>query len=66
MSISFEELYDRKLKEEMERHAEDLAMGSADDYPAYREKVGYIKGMLFASDIFQEIANRARKENLEE
>jgi hypothetical protein len=66
MSTSFEELYDRKLKEEMERHAEDLAMGSANDYSAYREKVGYIKGMLFAADIFHEIANRARKENLDD
>jgi hypothetical protein len=66
MSTSLEELYGRKLKEEMDRHAEDLAMGSADDYPAYREKVGYIKGMLFALDIFYELANKARKENLDD
>ena len=66
MSTSLEELVTRKLREEMERHAEDLAMGSADDYPAYRERVGYIQGMMFAADVFNEIANRARKENLDD
>lgn len=66
MAKSFEELFLEKVKVELERHAEDLAMGSADDYAQYREKVGFIRGLMTATDIFEDIANRARKENLDD
>jgi len=63
---SLEELFLEKVRVELERHAEDLAMGSADDYSEYREKVGLLRGMMIAVDIFEEIANKARKENLDD
>lgn len=66
MAKSLEELFLEKAKEELERQAEDLIMGSADDYPSYREKVGYAKGMMFCVDIFQDLIKRARKENLDD
>lgn len=66
MAKSLEELFLEKVKVELERHAEDLAMGSADDYSEYREKVGLLRGMMIAVDIFEEIANKARKENLDD
>lgn len=66
MAKSFEELFLEKVKVEVERHTEDLVMGSANDYSEYREKVGFVRGMVTAVDIFEEIANRARKENLDD
>ncbi len=66
MAKSLEELFLEKVRVELERHAEDLAMGSADDYSEYREKVGLLRGMMIAVDIFEEIANKARKENLDD
>jgi hypothetical protein len=41
-------------------------MGSADDYAAYREKVGLIRGLMVAVNMFEELANKARKENLDD
>jgi len=66
MGMSIEEKYSEELRQELERQAEDLAMGSADDYPEYRERVGYVKGIMFAADAFKSIANRARKEPLDD
>lgn len=66
MGTSVEELFVAELKEEVDRHAEDLVMGAADDYPEYREKCGYIRGLMFAADAFKSIANRARKEPLDD
>lgn len=66
MAKSFEELFTEKIDDELTRHTEDLAMGSADDYPEYREKVGYIRGLMTAADIFSDIISRARKENLDD
>lgn len=66
MAKSLEELFLEKVRVELERHAEDLAMGSANDYSEYREKVGLLRGMMIAVDIFEEIANKARKENLDD
>lgn len=66
MAKSFEELFTEKIDEELRRHTEDLAMGSANDYPEYKEKVGYIRGLITALDIFGDIISRARKENLDD
>lgn len=64
MAKSFEELFLEKIKAEVERYTEDVVMGSANDYSEYREKVGFLRGMMSAVGIFEEIINRARKENL--
>jgi hypothetical protein len=66
VASSFEEIFLEKIRKELDRQAEDLAMGSADDYAAYREKVGLIRGLMVAVNMFEELANKARKENLDD
>jgi hypothetical protein len=61
---SLEELFLEKVREEFDRYLYELSSGSPNDYAEYREKVGYIAGLTMASNIFEEIANKARKENL--
>lgn len=36
------------LKKEVERNSEDLAMGGAKSFDAYREKCGFIRGLNYA------------------
>lgn len=66
MAKSLEELFQEKLKEEFDRYMYEISSGAPDNYAEYREKVGYISGLTTASNIFEEIANKARKENLDD
>jgi hypothetical protein len=41
--------------------SESLGSGSAQDYPAYREVCGQIRGLLFAQSIINDLEQRLEK-----
>lgn len=62
MATSFEDLYMAKLQEEIEFHTVALAEGAIDSFDEYRFKTGIIHGLGVAGSIFNELADRLRKE----
>ncbi len=62
MATSFEDLFIQKLREEIEFHTVALAEGAIDSFEEYRFKTGIIHGLGIAGSVFNELADRLRKE----
>lgn len=62
MATSFEDLYMSKLREEIEFHTVALAEGALGSFEEYKHKTGLIQGLGLAGSIFNELADRLRKE----
>jgi hypothetical protein len=58
MSTTVMDLLQRKLKEQEDSHIQALAGGAVNDYAAYRELCGVIRGLQTAQ---REIADLVRK-----
>lgn len=55
MRSRFQELLHRACEEEISKYQQSLGEGAADDYPAYREMVGLIKGLRGALALSEQI-----------
>lgn len=62
MVTTFEDLFIQKLQEEAEFHTVALAEGSINSFEEYKYKTGLIQGLGLAGSIFNELADRMRKE----
>ena len=62
MRKSWSELFREKIREQMNNKADDLATGSASDFPDYRFRVGVIEGLAIAEREFLDIIERVEKE----
>lgn len=56
--VQFEALLKEIIAEEREQTLEDMANGSADDYPGYRELVGYIRALDAFGDWCAEVIKK--------
>jgi len=65
MPMSFEELYMEKLQDEVEFHATALADGAINNFEEYKYKTGLIQGLGLAGSIFNELADRMKKGEIE-
>lgn len=45
----------KRLEEELKKNMESLAEGAAVDFPAYKDMVGYMRGLRDASALCEEI-----------
>lgn len=52
------EYLSKKLKEEQEVIKENLATGKAKDYAEYQQNCGVMRGLLIASNMIAEMAER--------
>ena len=64
MAKSWSEAYKETLRSVMNDKADDIATGSAQDFPDYRYRVGVIEGLALAEREFLDIIERIeRSEN---
>ncbi len=66
MATTFEDLFIQKLQEEVEFHTVALAEGSISSYEEYKYKTGFIQGLGLAGSIFNDLADRMRKDQLDD
>lgn len=57
-SLQFEALLKEIIAQEREEALEDLANGAAEDYPGYREAVGYIRALDAYADWCAEVGKK--------
>jgi hypothetical protein len=65
MPMSFEDLYMEKLQDEVEFHTVSLAEGAINNFEEYKYKTGLIQGLGLAGSIFNELADRMKKGEIE-
>ncbi len=65
MPMSFEDLYMEKLQDEAEFHTVALADGAINNFEEYKYKTGLIQGLGLAGSIFNELADRMKKGEIE-
>ncbi len=58
LSVQFEAALKEIVAIEREQALEDLATGSAEDYPAYRETVGFIRALDQFGEWCAEVAKK--------
>jgi hypothetical protein len=66
LATTFEDLFIQKLTEEAEFHTVALAEGSINSYEEYKYKTGLIQGLGLAGSIFNDLADRMRKDQLDD
>lgn len=52
-----------QLREELENRKTDLEGGLVSDYAEYKRLAGYIQGLKFASNLVEDLANRAETDD---
>jgi hypothetical protein len=61
MTTRFHALLEKKITEAIKDRSDSLVVGQADDYPKYKEGVGYIYGLRTAlalcEDVEQDLGN---------
>ena len=62
MGLSWSEVYRKKLRELLNDKTDDLAVGSARDFPDYRYRVGVIEGLALAEREFLDIIEKIERE----
>ena len=61
MAKSWSEVYKDSLRKVMNERADDIATGSAQDFPDYRYRVGVIEGLALAEREFLDIMERIER-----
>ncbi len=59
---SFTDLFRAKVEEEARRIVDDIARGSAEDFPAYKEMVGRVTGLVLAKRILTDLEDEYLKQ----
>jgi hypothetical protein len=63
MSIDLLKHLSNKMQEELRRIEEDMAMGHAEDFGAYKYACGIYRGLLMANNILMETAQRMEQDD---
>ena len=58
---SFVEFYKRALRDELNRVADDLASGSCTTLEEYKYQTGYIRGVVYAEQVFEELVKQLQE-----
>ncbi len=63
MTVDFGTLLRKKLRDDMNRLADDVATGSAQSYDEYKRLCGVIQGLAIAERHLLDLAERMEKED---
>lgn len=58
---SFVEYFKQSLRAELNRVADDLASGSCKTIDEYKYQTGYIRGVVYAEQVFEELVKQLRE-----
>ena len=58
---SFVEFFKQSLRVELNRVADDLASGSCKTIDEYKYQTGYIRGVVYAEQVFEELVKQLRE-----
>lgn len=58
---SFVEFFKQSLRAELNRVADDLASGSCKTIEEYKYQTGYIRGVVYAEQVFEELVKQLRE-----
>ena len=61
MALSWSEAYRKAIRDAMNDKTDDIATGSAQDFPDYRYRVGVIEGLALAEREFLDIMERIER-----
>jgi hypothetical protein len=59
--LSFVEYYKKTLRAELNRLADDLASGSCKTIDEYKYQTGYIRGIVYAEQVFEELVKQLQE-----
>lgn len=59
--LSFVEFYKKTLRSELNRIADDLASGSCKTIEEYKFQTGYVRGIVYAEQAFEELVKQLQE-----
>lgn len=59
--LSFVEFYKKTLRSELNRIADDLASGSCKTIDEYKFQTGYVRGIVYAEQAFEELVKQLQE-----
>ena len=59
--LSFVEFYKKTLRTELNRMADDLASGNCKTIDEYKYQTGYIRGIVYAEQVFEELVKQLQE-----
>ena len=59
--LSFVEFYKKTLRAELNRVADDLASDVCKSIEEYKSKTGYIRGIVYAEQVFEELVQQLQE-----